>query len=170
MSGIWITTYSGKSVDPFAMTIGDVDIVDIAHALSMQSRFSGHCSRFYSVAEHSVLVSTLVPRECALDALLHDAAEAYIGDVPGPVKSRLREFIDLETAVFAAVAARFGIPCELLEPVKLADREALQIEMAALMPPRDRQSPSQHQSSLGSSPDEARQRFLQRFEELWGGR
>lgn len=166
MTDIRITTYSGKFVDPFSIAVTDINIIDIAHALSMQSRFNGHCSRFYSVAEHSILVSTLVPREFALDALLHDAAEAYVGDVPGPIKARLKEFVELETSVYAIISKRFNISCEPLGPVKSADREALRIEMSALMSPHDCRVVTPLELTLGLSPSKARRRFLRRFDEL----
>ncbi|MEM4379972.1 MAG: hypothetical protein QXL01_04720, partial [Thermoplasmatales archaeon] len=80
----WIETYSGKKFDYLAQS--ELDIEDIAHALSNLCRFNGHTRVFYSVAEHSVNVSSMVPPELKIAALLHDAAEAYIGDVPSPLK------------------------------------------------------------------------------------
>jgi hypothetical protein len=84
----WIQTASGRKVYPLALKHEDVDIFDIAYALSNQTRYLGHAS-FYSVAEHCCHVSDLLPREHALAGLLHDAAEAYLGDWSRPLKLAL---------------------------------------------------------------------------------
>ena len=80
--GGWIQTYTGRQFWPLDPRIEDIDIHDIAHALSHQCRYSGHCLRFYSVAEHSVLLSHHVAGEHMLWALLHDAWEAYLAAIP----------------------------------------------------------------------------------------
>lgn len=82
----WIVTYSGKKFHPLAPRIEDLDIVDIAHALSNICRFTGHCRSFYSVAQHSVLAAQYAPDWLKLSMLLHDASEAYLCDVSRPVK------------------------------------------------------------------------------------
>ena len=127
----WFVTASGRRAfveDPRAC---DLVIEDIAHALSNICRFGGHCSRFYSVAQHSVCVSALVERtrpDLALHALLHDAAEAYVGDVIRPIKPTLRvrrfssppltfvgaeQFVDAERRVEAAILDAFDLTCSL---------------------------------------------------------
>jgi 5'-nucleotidase len=83
-------TSSGLLVDPFDLRLDDVLIEDVAHHLSQVCRFAGATKEFYSVAQHCCLVSSLVPRRLALAGLLHDAAEAYLGDVISPVKHDLR--------------------------------------------------------------------------------
>ena len=82
----WIETYKGNDFDYENIETNHVDIEDIAHSLSMNCRFNGHCDRFYSVAEHSIYVSELVKPEWAMAALLHDATEAYMPDVNKPLK------------------------------------------------------------------------------------
>jgi len=81
----WITTYTGKRFHYLDPQPEEIDIVDIAHALSLTCRFGGHCKEFYSVAEHSIRVAEIVPKEFQLLALLHDAGEAYTGDVQSPI-------------------------------------------------------------------------------------
>jgi uncharacterized protein len=122
----------------------DVRIVDIAHSLAHLCRYTGHCSRFYSVAQHSVLTSRIVPEEHTMAALLHDAAEAYIGDISRPMKDALRAYpsaytdsagIDLiEKRVEWAVAQRFGFEFPFHPSVKAADNKALLTEQRDLMP------------------------------------
>lgn len=81
-----IRTYTGILFDPFHPKIEDINIYDIAHALSNECRYAGHCSKFYSVAEHSVIISKLCSEENALTGLLHDGSEAYVKDLPRPIK------------------------------------------------------------------------------------
>lgn len=106
----------------------DVNIADIAHALANLCRWGGHCPHFYSVAEHSVLVSYQVPRQHALTALMHDATEAYLGDVPRPIKVGLPEYKRMEALNWLAIAERFRLPKELPQCVHDADNAVLLAE------------------------------------------
>jgi 5'-deoxynucleotidase YfbR-like HD superfamily hydrolase len=82
----WIQTYQGGCFEPFNPHPDQIHIRDIAHALALTCRFTGHCLDFYSVAQHSVMVSQIVSHKHALAGLLHDASEAYLTDVASPIK------------------------------------------------------------------------------------
>lgn len=132
--GPTIQTFTGRyfnlvSPDPWTITIED-----IAHALSNVCRFAGHCRTFYSVAQHSLVVSRSVSPERALEALLHDAAEAYCGDVTKPLKSVLPDYRKVQTGIELAIAKRFGLPPELDPEIKFADLVVLATERRDLMP------------------------------------
>lgn len=105
--GHWITTYTGKKFHFLDPQADEIDIVDIAHALSLTCRFGGQCKRFYSVAEHSIRMAEIIPEEYRLLALLHDASEAYIPDLPRPEKAELPEFKKMEVNILRAIWAKF---------------------------------------------------------------
>lgn len=117
----YIRTYTGKYFYPSRVEDLEVDIIDIAHALSNVCRYNGHLNNFYSVAQHCVIVSEHVPEELALTALLHDASEAYLPDMPGPIKRYLPDFIALEEKVERHIFKHFGIDYPLNHIVKAVD-------------------------------------------------
>jgi len=104
-----IETYKGHFFDVFDIKPERIDIEDIAHALSLICRFNGHTPKHLSVAEHSVNVSLHVERELRLPALLHDAAEAYLSDVPRPIKQALPEINEIDRELTAAIFEKFGL-------------------------------------------------------------
>lgn len=134
--GGWMQTASGKAFWPLDPREDEIDIDDIAHALAMQCRYAGHCKRFYSVAQHSVLVAQSMPTKAlARSALLHDATEAYLVDVPRPVKPFLTEYKAIEEKLYAFIARRFGVPEIIPDEVTEADNRILHDEMQQLMRP-----------------------------------
>ena len=135
--GDFFFTYTGVQFWPLDPRPEEIFIEDIAHALAHTCRWGGQCSEFYSVAQHSVLVSCYVPAGLALAGLMHDAAEAYIGDVKRPLKRFLPEFQAIEHRLEIVICERFGISEEQIhnEKVKLADNRVLLAERRDLMHP-----------------------------------
>lgn len=123
-----IRLHSGKYMDPLNPKIDDIDINDIAHGLSMQCRFGGHTNVFYPVSEHCIWVSLHCPPDLQLAALLHDASEAYILDIPSPVKSRIPGYKEAEDNLMQIIAEKFHFQYPLDPMVKEEDMKALQYE------------------------------------------
>ena len=132
----YVETRSGKKVTFLDPKRDDIDITDIAYALANQCRFNGHCAPFYSVAEHSVAVSSLLPPELQLAGLLHDAAEAYLGDIPSPIKQFLGEYCDIEDKLLAVIMDKYNVTYleEEANIVKQADLQQLRTEAHYLIP------------------------------------
>lgn len=149
-----------------------ITIEDIAHALSHVCRFNGHTRHFYSVAQHSVHCSEIVAPEYAMQALLHDATEAYLGDVTTPLKQLLDNYATLESMAWSAIAKTFGLPYHLDKSVKAADLTMLVTEMRDFMPEESiagfahtRVPPLAH-TLRAWCPAEAKTKFLKRYWEL----
>lgn len=124
-SGVYFNYLTGNNV---------VLIDDISHALANICRFGGHTREFYSVAQHCVLASNIVPEQDALWALLHDAAEAYVGDMTRPLKELLPGFKEIEKRVERELFDIFGLQGEMPASVKHADLVLLATERRDLMP------------------------------------
>lgn len=170
----WIQTYSGKRFTPIRPNPGAIVIQDIAHALSMQCRFSGHVKQFYSVAQHCVLVSHICDHKDALWGLLHDATEAFLVDVPRPLKKsgKFGAYMEAERVMQDAICERFGLDKEEPESVHRADTILLATEARDLMYPL-RPDWTQPVKPLPfkiepASPREAKLLYLERFFELIG--
>lgn len=165
----WFMTVSGRRLFVLDPDPNEIAIEDIAHALAHICRFGGMSKEFYSVAQHSVMVSRIVPPEDALVGLLHDATEAYIGDVIRPLKRQLPEYESIEYHWWAAVCVRFGLPLAMPKSIKEADRRALLTERTHLIAPHVWQwvedergfEVAEWEDPLSSA--EARAQFLARF-------
>ncbi|WP_417693752.1 phosphohydrolase [Pseudomonas sp.] len=131
----WILTHTGKRFDLFEPDADMIDPRDIAHSLAHLCRFNGYTREFYSVAQHSCLVADLVPAEHKLAALLHDATEAYLGDMTRPLKEWMPYYRGFEDVIWGRVCEGFGLEIDLPASVRQADLIALATERRDLMPP-----------------------------------
>lgn len=176
--GDWMMTYSGRAFWPLDPRPDEVDIVDIARALSHQCRYNGHCAVFYSVAEHSVKLADWfrdVQDDVGLarQALLHDAAEAYLGDMIRPLKRYVPDYLEAERAVEAVIFERFGLPAELDIRVRTADQVILTDERDQLFDARKAKALGWHTELLLGvqlellTPPRAYGRFMATFGELF---
>lgn len=129
----WVQTYTGQVFNLTNPQPAMVNLQDIAHSLAFLCRFTGHTIYPFSVAAHSMMVASLVPEEYRLQALLHDAHEAYIGDISTPLKSEIPAYRAVNNRVWNAVADAFRIPRELHPSVKHADRVMLMTERRDLL-------------------------------------
>lgn len=134
MSSTSIVLFSGRTFDLCHPECSSFSLMDIAHGLAHTCRFVGQTTTFYSVAQHSVIVSRIVPEMFALQALFHDGAEAFIGDVTTPLKSLLPDYRAIERRIERAVFGRLGLPMEVAPVIKRADRIAMNTERRDLMP------------------------------------
>lgn len=124
----FITTYSGRHFNLVNINATSINIHDIANALSNICRFTGHLKHFYSVAQHSVHCSEIVAPELAFEALMHDAAEAYLGDVSAPLKALLPDYRRIEKQVEKVLRWKYSLPEFESPDVKHADLVMLATE------------------------------------------
>jgi hypothetical protein len=170
----WFLTHTGRQFWPLDCRVDDIDIEDIAHGLAHICRFGGHCRHFYSVAQHSVLVSRNVPLQLRMLGLLHDATEAYIGDMVRPLKLQMPEFNEIEEKLWAVIARRFDLPAILPPEIKTADNAALMAERRDLFNPAHVAAHSWSIKErplacriLPLKPDDAKRLFLNEYVKLW---
>lgn len=155
-----IRTYTGLYMNVFEPTVDMIDIRDIAHGLSHQCRFAGQIETFYSVAQHSVRASEKFSDWYpSLNALLHDAAEAYLSDIPSPIKVRLPEYVRLEENLMSVIYKKFGLTWPLLPVIKEIDKELLEWEWEHIV--LERKAPVNYWS-----PRYAEGQFMDRFNNL----
>lgn len=134
-NGDWFLSSRGNKIYPLDFQIEDVDIEEIAHSLSNICRFGGHCRSFYSVAQHSTIVAQSVSKEFALVGLLHDATEAYVGDMIRPLKTQkcMSGYRELEDSIRAVICMKFNIPIMLPDEVYYMDSAVLLAEKRDLL-------------------------------------
>lgn len=177
IEGTWIRTYTGKKVYPLNPEIETININDIAHALSLICRYVGHVSDHYSVAQHSYIISKYLNYDIILAkwGLLHDAPEAYICDIPRPIKPHFPGYAEIETRHEKLIAQKFNLPYPIPSKVKEIDMRILKTELQT----RFDYHPKMHIDIQNLvtldvdipviSPKEAEILFLQRYTELFGG-
>lgn len=136
-----VITFTGKIIDLYNLKTDDIDILDISYGLSNIPRFAGQVP-FYSVALHSIEVSRLVPEELKLSALLHDATEAYIGDLVSPIKHKIVDYIEIENYIMSVIINKWQIdPYNVL--IKISDKKCLEDEKINLFYKKEFRSESQ---------------------------
>lgn len=174
----WIMTVSSRVINPLQPNPDDIEIEDIAHALSNLCRFTGHCPDFYSVAQHSVLVSLVCNPIFAKEALLHDATEAYLNDINTPVKQNLPDYQKIEEELYRCIMKKYSLSETMPEDVDVADKTMFRLEIMRLF---KRKSPlwnayikneSEYVTAIIKpvrllTPHEARSLFLVRYAELF---
>jgi uncharacterized protein len=174
----FIALLSGAKMNYHYPERSDVTIEDMASALSNNCRFSGHLPRFYSIAQHLVNTSRIVPAEVAFTALMHDTAEAFTNDLPTPLKWEFPVFKELEGKIESAMSKRFGFEFPYPKEVKEADTIMLILEKFYVKEDftiwpnyeewtQEMVEPYRQLVDLDSwQPRRAKREFLERFEEL----
>lgn len=170
-----ISIVGGQFFDLLSPSTSEYDIYSIAIPLSNLCRYTGHVTKFYSVAEHSVLVSKIVPPKYALEGLLHDASEAFVGDVSSPLKKLLPVYKDIEDEVQKDIAKRFSLVYPFPEEIHKADKQLYWSERKIIAPAVDTLWHKEFRASRkvepqGWSPSIARKKFISRFNEIMNDR
>ena len=176
MTEPYIGTYTGKHFHFLNPTEDEICIEDIAQALSMNCRFSGHVSKFYSVAEHCCIIADLVEqadkdKREVLSALLHDASEAYICDIPRPIKPHLNNYFEMELKIEKVIQSKYDITAktELIDyyDYHICGEEARQLFLHT--PDWVKEFDRLENVKIHAwSPQIAKEEFLKRFNRLTG--
>lgn len=169
----YMVTYSGRRFYPDNPRAEDVDILDIAHALGMTCRYGGHVKQFYSVAQHSLLMAQEATPQNKMLALLHDAPEAYLGDVIRPIKHHLNlgDYMRMEKEVERVICEAFGIECpSICAEVKELDAAIIRDEREQLfvLNPEPVTGLRLGVEIIPMSPETCRWAFLAAFERYGG--
>jgi hypothetical protein len=169
--GDWIQTFTAVAFWPIDPNIEEINIYDIAHSLANQCRFTGHCKFHYSIAQHSIYCAEQCKRN-KFYALLHDASEAYLVDIPRPLKhlDEFKTYRLLEAQLQGIICDKFGLDRAQPADVTIADNRMLATEARDLMKP-----PLTHWNTMPApydftiecwTPDQAEERFLEVFDRL----
>lgn len=158
-----IRTFSGKYVNVFQPKASTLSIIDIAHSLSMQTRFGGHCKVFYSLAEHSMDVANRLKKKGYSDitvfgGLMHDSSEAYLVDVPKPIKLELPDYNKLEESLTIKLSKKFDFVYPFPAVIKEMDIKALKFEWNKIMV-------AENPKTCMTQPD-AKREFLKMYKHL----
>ena len=166
-------TYKGGKFYPLDPRPEEVDIEDIAHALSQMNRYGGHTVFPYTVAQHCVILSNVIEKEYSFLALMHDASEAYLCDIPRPIKYDLTNYNEIEERLMKVIAQKFNFPWPMSEVVKIGDNRMITTERQQVMAPGPKFNmvtaedyPAYDVQINRWSPEGAKWMFLERFKEL----
>lgn len=170
-----ISVVGGQFFDLLDPSTSEYSIDVIAIALGNLCRYTGHVTKFYSVAEHCVLVSQIVPPKFALEGLLHDASEAFVGDVSSPLKKLLPEYQVIENKIQEDIAKRFGLVYPFPDEIHKADKQLYWSERKTIAPAIDSLWNKEFRASRkvepqGWSPSTARRKFVARYNEIMNDR
>jgi len=170
----YLETHTGRKFWVARPRLEDITVLDIAHALALKCRYNGHCRSFYSVAEHSTTLALYarhigLPASTQLQLLMHDGNEAYLPDVPRPIKHFFPDLILMEKAIDALIREFCHLPDELPEEVHQFDSRILHDEKVQVMLPSGNKWICEDLQPLGvilngHKPAEAESRFLQAFQ------
>lgn len=170
----WMETYTGRKFWPGNPRMEDITVFDIAHALAMKCRYNGHSQRFYSVAEHCVMLAGYArhkgwPVETQLHLLMHDGSEAYLPDVPRPIKHFFPDLIKMEHRLDAMIRQWCGLHSAVPPVVKELDSRIIRDERLAIMGPSSNDWKTDALEALGVvvhavDPSEAERLFLNSFQ------
>lgn len=169
--GRFCHTYTGHKFYPFDPRPDEINLTDIAYGLSHVCRWGGHVRHHVSVAQHCVLVASILPKELALEGLFHDGSEAYIGDMIRPFKSHMPLFLEAERRIEQAIALKFGLQYPWPEAVMVADNSVLAAESRDILGAR-LEVPYEPPSGMivdPWAPSYARERWLAMYEILKRG-
>lgn len=171
--GDWMQVFSGGKIYPLDPRPEEIHLEDIAHALSQMNRYGGHTLFPYSVAQHCILLSYVIDPQYSFLALMHDASEAYLCDIPRPIKKDLTNYSNIENRLMAVIAKKFNFTWPMPEEVKIGDNRMITTERFQVMPKGDDYNlvpsdkyPAYKIKITEITAKQAKEAFINRFKEL----